>query len=153
VPLARIGIGANLGDPVATIRRAIAALERLGRVVACSSLYRTKAWGVEDQADFINAAALLETELEPRELLHGLQAIELELGRTPTFRWGPRAIDLDILAYADRRVDEPDLIVPHRELGRRAFALVPLAEIDPTYEEALRALPEAEIEEVRRVSA
>ena len=151
--IARIGIGANLGDPLASVRRALAALERLGTVVRSSSLYRTKAWGVEDQSDFINAAALLDTGLEPHDLLRALKELEVELGRTPTFRWGPRAIDLDILAYDDRRVDDPDLVIPHRDLHRRAFALVPLAEIDPAYEEALRGLPPEEVEAVRLVRA
>jgi len=150
VATARIGIGSNLGDPVATVRAAIDALAALGRVARASSLYRTKAWGVEEQDDFINAAVLLDTELEPRELLTALKALEERLGRKPTFRWGPRVIDLDILAYDGRRVDEADLVVPHRDLHRRAFALVPLAEIDPAYEAALRALPAEEVEAVRR---
>ncbi len=149
--LARIGIGSNVGDSELAIDRACAALERIGRVVARSSLYRTRAWGVTDQPDFLNAAVLLETELSVRELLGKLKAIEGALGRIPTFRWGPRAIDLDILAYDDLQVDESDLTVPHARLFERAFALAPLAEIDPSYRDAYAALPESARAEVRRL--
>lgn len=139
--LARIGIGANLGDAAATVRAAIAALGRLGTVVRASSLYRTRPWGVVDQPDFVNAAVLLETVLEPRALLASLKKLEAELGRLPGSRWGPRAADLDILAYDERKVDDPDLVIPHPRLHERAFALAPLAEIEPSYEAALSALP------------
>jgi len=149
--LARIGIGSNAGDSHDAIERAWAALAALGTLRARSSLYRTKAWGVVDQPDFLNAAALLETPLAPRALLHALKAIEADLGRVPTFRWGPRAIDLDILAYDDARIDEPDLVVPHPRLFERAFALAPLREIDPAYEPAYEALPAAARAEVRRL--
>ncbi len=149
--LARIGIGSNVGDSELAIDRACAALARIGRVIARSSLYRTRAWGVTDQPDFLNAAVLLETELGVRELLGELKAIEGELGRIPTFRWGPRAIDLDILAYDDLRVDESDLIVPHARLFERAFALAPLSEIDPSYHDAYEALPASARAEVRRL--
>ena len=97
--LARIGLGSNLGDPVANVERALAALGSLGRVSARSGLYRTPAWGVTEQPFFVNAAALLETALEPHALLGALKALETELGRTASYRWGPRAIDLDILTY------------------------------------------------------
>lgn len=151
MPLARIGLGANLGDALRTVRTAIDSLGRYGTVVRTSSLYRSKPWGVTDQPDFINAAVLLETELTPRELLAELQALETELGRGPSHRWGPRAIDLDILAYDDCSVDEPDLVVPHPRLNERAFALAPLAEIDPTYAAARDALPQKERASVRRL--
>ncbi len=147
--LARIGVGANLGDAEATVRAALAALADLGTVVRASSLYRTKAWGVEAQPDFVNAAALLETTLEPRALLHALKALEARLGRRPTYRWGPRVVDLDILAYDDAVVDEPDLVIPHPRLRERAFALVPLAEIEPAYASARDALGPQALAEVR----
>jgi 2-amino-4-hydroxy-6-hydroxymethyldihydropteridine diphosphokinase len=125
---AQIGIGANLGAADATVRFAITALARLGRVVAASSLYRTPAWGVTEQPDFINAAATLETELAPYDLLAALKDLEAEIGRVPSFRWGPRTIDLDILDYEGVRLDDPALTIPHARLAERAFALVPLAE-------------------------
>jgi 2-amino-4-hydroxy-6-hydroxymethyldihydropteridine diphosphokinase len=149
--LARIGLGSNLGDPAGNLERAIVALEALGSVAARSSFYRSAPWGVTDQPEFVNAAVLLETELSPRELLAGLKRLETELGRTESYRWGPRVVDLDILAYDALTVDEPDLIVPHPRLLERAFALAPLAEIDPAYAEALERLPAAARAEVRRL--
>ncbi|MBC5800068.1 MAG: 2-amino-4-hydroxy-6-hydroxymethyldihydropteridine diphosphokinase [Candidatus Eremiobacteraeota bacterium] len=144
MPLARIGLGSNVGDAAAHVRDGMAALARLGSVTAQSRLYRSPAWGVTDQAPFINAAVLLETALAARELLTALQALEVELGRVATYRWGPRVIDLDILAYDDACIREPGLSVPHERLFERAFALAPLAEIDAAYGAAYQALPAAE---------
>ncbi len=148
MPLARIGLGANLGDAAAAVERALAALATLGTVRARSRLYRSEPWGVAGQPPFVNAAALLETALTPRELLRELQRLERELGRTRTYRWGPRAIDLDILAYDDLELREADLVIPHERLHERAFALVPLAEIDPSFESARSRLGEAALAEV-----
>ncbi|HEV3086688.1 MAG TPA: 2-amino-4-hydroxy-6-hydroxymethyldihydropteridine diphosphokinase [Candidatus Elarobacter sp.] len=141
---AAIGIGSNAGDSVAAVRRAFERLAELGALVARSALYRTEPWGVRDQEPFVNAAALLETDLEPAALLAALKRIEAEAGRVTTFRWGPRVLDLDILAYDDLRVDEPGLTIPHARLHERAFALVPLAEIDPRYAPLRDALPPGE---------
>jgi len=149
--LARIGIGANLGNAVQTVQLALEELKGYGVVVRASSLYSTKPWGVKNQPDFVNAAALLETTLTPRELLLELKKLEAEFGREETYRWGPRVVDFDILAYDDRRIDEPDLIVPHPRLHERAFVLVPLAEIDPAYEALRDALPVEERESVTRL--
>jgi 2-amino-4-hydroxy-6-hydroxymethyldihydropteridine diphosphokinase len=137
---AAIGIGSNVGDARANVERAIAALAAAGTVAARSGLYRTKAWGETAQPDFINAAVLLETELQPFALLHELKAIEARLGRVPTYRWGPRIIDLDILTYGDERIETEELTIPHARLAERAFALVPLAQIDPAWRPALEAL-------------
>jgi 2-amino-4-hydroxy-6-hydroxymethyldihydropteridine diphosphokinase len=144
VPRAHIGVGANLGDAAANVRQAIALLARCGTVERVSSLYRTKAWGVTDQPDFVNAAVALRTDLEPRALLRELKALESELGREPTYRWGPRAVDLDILAYDDLVLDEPELQIPHPRLHERGFALIPLAEIDESYRPAASDLSERE---------
>ena len=153
MPLARIGIGSNVGDAPANVRAAIARLAELGTVTSSSSLYRTKAWGVTEQPDFYNAAALLETALAPYDLLRELKRLEDELGRVTTFRWGPRVIDLDILAYDDLAMREPDLTIPHLHLHERAFALAPLAEIDSTFQPLLDALtPETRAEAVRMSS-
>ncbi|MBV8300019.1 MAG: 2-amino-4-hydroxy-6-hydroxymethyldihydropteridine diphosphokinase [Candidatus Eremiobacteraeota bacterium] len=141
---AAIGIGSNASDSVAVVRRAFERLGELGTVVAQSALYRTAPWGVRGQAPFVNAAALVETGLEPRALLAALKRIEGEEGRVTTFRWGPRVLDLDILAYDGVRLDEPELTVPHPRLHERAFALVPLAEIDPRYAALRDALPPGE---------
>lgn len=141
---AAIGIGSNLGDPPANVRRAFSALARAGTVVATSRLYASKPWGKTDQPDFCNAVALLETGLSARDLLGELKELERELGRVPGERWGPRLIDLDILTYGDQKVDEEDLRIPHPRLYERAFALVPLAEVEPSYEAAVAALPPGE---------
>jgi 2-amino-4-hydroxy-6-hydroxymethyldihydropteridine diphosphokinase len=144
MPVAAIGIGSNLGDAAANVRRAFDRLTELGTVLARSSLYRTQPWGVTEQGPFVNAAALLETELTPRALLTALKTIEAEEGRVTTFRWGPRVLDLDILTYAGRRIDEPDLTIPHPRLHERAFALIPLAAIDPLFAAQRDALPPGE---------
>jgi 2-amino-4-hydroxy-6-hydroxymethyldihydropteridine diphosphokinase len=126
-----VGLGANLGDREAAIR---AAAEALG-ARRLSTIRETEPWGLEEQPPFLNAVAELETELEPRALLDRLLAVERELGRVRTGpRWGPRTIDLDLLVYGDRVVDEPALQVPHPRLHERAFALEPLAELAPDLE-------------------
>ena len=144
MPRAAIGIGSNAGDPVANVRGAIARLAELCTVVARSALYRTAPWGVHGQEPFVNAAASLETTLDPHPLLAALKRIEGEAGRVTTFRWGPRVLDLDILTYDDLRLDDPELVIPHARLRERAFALVPLAEIDPRFAALRDALPPGE---------
>ncbi len=128
-----VGVGANLGDAVDQVRAAIAALAALPgtRLVAASSLYRSAPIGYADQPDFINAAALLETELAPGALLAALQAIEAGAGRSRTFKDAPRVLDLDLLLYGAAAIDEPGLVVPHPRLHGRAFALAPIVELDP----------------------
>jgi len=133
--IAFVGLGGNLGDAIATLRAAVLALDGLPhtRVVRASRWFRTPAWGVQDQADFINGAAMLETTLDARALLDALLATERQFGRErdPTQRWGPRTLDLDLLLYADEVIDVPGLRLPHPHLHERAFALVPLLEIAP----------------------
>jgi 2-amino-4-hydroxy-6-hydroxymethyldihydropteridine diphosphokinase len=130
--LAFVGIGSNLGDREATIRRALALLEELG-TVRVSSIRETDPVGITDQPRFLNAVAELETNLTARQLLDRLLAIELELGRDRAggVRWGPRAIDLDLLLYGDQTIEEPGLTVPHPRLAERDFVLEPLHELDP----------------------
>jgi 2-amino-4-hydroxy-6-hydroxymethyldihydropteridine diphosphokinase len=136
VPLAYIGLGANLGDREATIRRALQLLKRDDTaVVAVSTLRETEPVGYRDQPRFLNGAAALRTELEPRELLELLLTVERELGRDRSGpRFGPRTIDLDLLLYEGRVVSEPGLDVPHPRLHERAFALEPLLELDERLE-------------------
>lgn len=134
--IACIGLGGNLGDAAATLRTAIAALDHLPRtrLLRASRLYRTPAWGGVAQADFINAAACIETRLWPQALLDAMLALERGFGRdrdNPAPRWGPRTLDLDLLLYGDMIIDEPGLRVPHPHLHQRAFVLVPLSEIAP----------------------
>ncbi len=148
--LAYVGIGSNLGDSAARVRDAIVALASLGSVGAQSSLYCSAPWGRTDQPAFINAVVRLDTDLAPLALLDALKAIEARLGRTPGERWGPRAIDLDILTYDDESVDLATLRVPHPHLYERAFVLVPLAEIDDRYRPARDALQASERDGVTR---
>lgn len=130
-----VGLGANLGDAAAAVRGAIESLARLPdtRLVRASRLYRTPAWGVTAQPDFINAVAMLDTARDPLALLDDLLSIERDAGRDRSAgtRWGPRALDLDLLLYGDHVVDLPGLRVPHPHLHERAFVLVPLVEIAP----------------------
>jgi 2-amino-4-hydroxy-6-hydroxymethyldihydropteridine diphosphokinase len=132
---AYVGLGSNLGDREATIRRAVELLdERPGvDVVAVSTLRDTDPVGVEDQPRFLNGAAALDVELSARALLDELLAVERELGRDRSReqRWGPRRIDLDLLLYGAETVDEPGLTVPHPRLAERQFVLEPLHELDP----------------------
>jgi 2-amino-4-hydroxy-6-hydroxymethyldihydropteridine diphosphokinase len=132
--LACIGLGGNVGDTAATIERALQALDDLTdtRLLARSRLYRTPAWGMTSQPDFINAAAVVSTTLAAGVLLGQLLRIERECGRDrakQSERWGPRALDLDLLLYGDAEIAQPGLSVPHPHLHERAFVLVPLAEI------------------------
>jgi dihydroneopterin aldolase/2-amino-4-hydroxy-6-hydroxymethyldihydropteridine diphosphokinase len=138
--IATIGIGSNIGDARENVRLAIEYLANAGELVACSRLYMTKPWGVVDQADFCNAVVKLRVEMSPRQLLSELKRIEQIMGRKPSYRWGPRVIDLDILMMGDLVVTEPDLVIPHPGMLERTFVLLPLAEIDARFKNALEAL-------------
>lgn len=130
---AYIGLGSNLGDRRLNLRRALAALdERDGIAVRrVSSFVETEPVGGPPQGPFLNAAAELETTLEPRALLVALHEVERELGRERSVRWGPRTIDLDLLLYGGRVIDEPGLRVPHPRMHERRFVLAPLSAIAP----------------------
>jgi len=133
-----VGLGGNLGDARSTLEEALSALARLPETTLSSrsSLFRTPPWGRIDQPDFVNAVAELRTGLAPRTLLERLLSLERDFGRRrdAADRWGPRALDLDLLVYGDRRLDEPGLSLPHPRLRERAFVLVPLAQIAPELE-------------------
>jgi len=129
-----LGLGSNLGDRAARLRAALGYLSAAGVVLRRRSpLYETEPVGVRDQPPFLNAVAEVESELLPRELLALAQAAERAVGRLPGPRWGPRAVDVDLLLYDDEQVDETDpwLVVPHPELWRRLFVLVPLRDLRP----------------------
>jgi 2-amino-4-hydroxy-6-hydroxymethyldihydropteridine diphosphokinase len=130
-----LGLGGNVGDVRATLNRAVELLcdENDVHLVARSSDYRTPPWGVTDQPDFVNLCLVVETALSPHALLERVQAVEKALGRdrSKDVRWGPRPIDIDLLAYDAVQIHEPDLQLPHPHMFERAFVLVPLAEIAP----------------------
>lgn len=133
--VAFIGLGGNTGDPAAVLREALIQLDALpgSRLLRSSPLYRTAAWGITEQPDFINAVAALRTTLAPQALLDALLRIEQQHGRDRSreHRWGPRSLDLDLLLYGQRQLEQPGLRVPHPHLHERAFVLVPLGRIAP----------------------
>ncbi len=133
---AYIGLGSNLADPRAQLRRAFTALGQLprSRLLTRSSLYRSAPMGPPDQPHYLNAVAALESGLAPLDLLAGLQAIEAAHQRVRGERWGPRTLDLDLLLYGDQTIDQATLTVPHPGLYERNFVLYPLAEIAPGLE-------------------
>jgi 2-amino-4-hydroxy-6-hydroxymethyldihydropteridine diphosphokinase len=128
---AYIGIGANLGDRIATLRTAVQRLGDLGEVTRVSSLYETAPVGYEAQPAFLNAVVELRTTLDAKRLIHALLDIEASLGRTRSFRNAPRTLDLDLLLLDDTVVATDDAQVPHPRLQERAFVLTPLVEIAP----------------------
>lgn len=130
---AYIALGSNLQDPCRQLHSAFEGLSRLpdSRLVAHSSFYRSAPVGYADQPDFVNAVACLRTSLSPRELLDAVLAIEQAHGRVREFANAPRTLDLDIVLYGAREVNEPGLTIPHPRMLDRAFVLVPLAEIAP----------------------
>jgi 2-amino-4-hydroxy-6-hydroxymethyldihydropteridine diphosphokinase len=137
MPEALIGLGGNVGDVRETLDRAVAAFCDGAdvRLLARSADYETPPWGVTDQPAFVNLCLKVATELAPRVLLKRALAVEASLGRDRATgrRWGPRPVDIDILAYDDQVLDEPDLHLPHPRMTDRAFVLVPLAEIAPDW--------------------
>jgi 2-amino-4-hydroxy-6-hydroxymethyldihydropteridine diphosphokinase len=151
-----IGLGSNLGDPLAQLRAARDALARLGRLERASALYSTApVGGPEGQPDYLNAVVLLSplpTLAEPRDLLAALLEIEQRSGRVRRVRWDARTLDLDLLAYGDAVMNELELTLPHPRLMERPFMLAPLCEVAPDWRhpltargacEALEALPGA----------
>ncbi len=127
-----LSLGGNVGDVAGAFGRAFGALARGGaHIEAISSVWRTPPWGKTDQPDFLNMAAAGRTDLSPRALLDLVLAVERGEGRERIERWGPRTLDIDIILFGDRIVDEPDLRVPHPRVTERAFVLAPLAEILP----------------------
>jgi len=131
MPIVYLALGTNLGDRPANLRRALAALPPALQVTAESPVYETPPWGLTDQPAFLNMAVRGGTDLPPLELLACLKALEIELGRQPSVRYGPRLIDLDILFYDELLLDSPALSLPHPRLHERAFVLVPLADLAP----------------------
>jgi 2-amino-4-hydroxy-6-hydroxymethyldihydropteridine diphosphokinase len=131
MPIVYLALGTNLGDRRANLQAALEALPPSVVVRRASPVYETPPWGMTDQPAFLNMVVEAETEQSPEELLAHLKHLETILGRTPSVRYGPRLIDMDILFYEDRVIDSPGLTIPHPSLHERAFVLVPLADLAP----------------------
>ena len=133
-----IGLGSNLGDRASLLRRACGLLAETPRleIVAASHLYRSAPWGFTEQPAFLNGVVHARSLLGPLQVLLRLQTIERDIGRIPTFRWGPREIDLDIIQYGTAIIRRRGLVLPHPSLSERAFVLVPLREVSPNFRDA-----------------
>ncbi len=131
--LVYIGLGANLDQPQQQLEQALVELARLPncKLVSHSSLYHSKPVGPQDQPDYVNAVALLETQLEPLALLDALQQLEQDHGRIRKRHWGERTLDLDIILIDNQVIESERLTVPHAFAQQRSFVLIPLAEINP----------------------
>jgi 2-amino-4-hydroxy-6-hydroxymethyldihydropteridine diphosphokinase len=135
---AYLSIGSNVGDRMERLREAVRLLEAapgisVGRV---SGVYETEPVGIRDQPWFLNAVVEVSTSLPPADLLRAVKGVEASAGRTPTFRWGPREIDVDILLYEGERIDSEELTVPHPRMQERRFVLLPLRELLPGWTDA-----------------
>ncbi|WP_319568419.1 2-amino-4-hydroxy-6-hydroxymethyldihydropteridine diphosphokinase [Cohaesibacter marisflavi] len=130
-----ISLGGNIGDPAITIEDALSTLssQKGVRVMSRSPYYITPPWGKTDQAEFINACALIKTTLPASELLAVCLAVEKSMGRIRGEHWGPRIIDIDLLTYGDQVIDEDNLKIPHPFINERAFVLVPLRDLAPDF--------------------
>lgn len=128
-----LGLGGNIGDPVAAMRRALQHIDGRAdaQVSRVSPVYRTPPWGLAEQPEFLNAAAEIRTRLEPEALLDAVLETELQLKRVRSVRWGPRTIDIDVLAYENIEANSERLTLPHPRMTERAFVMVPLADIAP----------------------
>src|SRR5262245_29514015 len=127
-------LGSNIGDREAHLYFAIREINaRAGKILKASSVYETEPWGVTNQANYLNAAVLLETDLDPESLIHRLRDLEREAGRTDQKKYAPRTLDIDILFYDHLVWKSEDLIIPHPKLHLRRFALVPLAELNSRF--------------------
>ena len=125
-------LGGNLGDRKKYLQEAVGLIsEQIGKVELCSSYYETEAWGKSDQPHFLNQVVRLKSSASSMKLLESIWSIEISLGRTREEKWGARTIDIDILFYGSQVINLPDLIIPHKLLHERRFALMPLCEIAP----------------------
>lgn len=124
-----LGMGTNLGDRQQNLQRAVDGLAAGMTITAVSQLYETPPWGVDEQPAFFNMCLAANTMQTPDQLLPFIKNLEKKIGRTPTYHWGPRLIDIDILFYNNDIIIEPDLTVPHLHMANRAFVLAPLADI------------------------
>ena len=128
-----LSLGANLGDRVVALQHAVDVLSGLGEIVGLSDVYETDPVGGPDQPEYYNAVVIVETDASPGEVLSTAQRAERGKGRTREIRWGPRTLDVDVLAFGDRISDDPDLTLPHPRATERAFVMIPWAQADPQF--------------------
>ncbi len=130
-----LGLGSNVGNRASNLHEAILLIEKnIGKAAKKSHVYETQPWGEPNQDAFMNQVIMINTTLDPRDLLDKISRIERELGREKKEKWGPRVIDIDILFYGKRVIRDKGLEIPHPELHKRAFVLVPMMEIAPEFE-------------------
>ncbi|MDX2134854.1 MAG: 2-amino-4-hydroxy-6-hydroxymethyldihydropteridine diphosphokinase [Saprospiraceae bacterium] len=141
-----LGLGANIGDRLASLKKAQSFIDKyIGKIAKRSSVYETQPWGQPEQPPFLNMVVMANTTQDPRGLLLSIAKIEKEMGRERAEKWGPRVIDVDILFYGRRIIRDKGLEIPHPELHKRAFVLVPLMEIDPELEHPVLKQPVDEL--------
>ena len=128
-----LGLGSNIEPRINFIKRAVTKLKKVGLVKNKSGIYKTQAWGLKDQPDFINAVIEFHSDCNPEELLHKIKKVESEVGRSESYRWGPREIDIDILFCDNLAINKPNLTIPHKDFEKRKFILEPLSEICKNY--------------------
>ena len=128
-----LSLGSNIEPKIQYMQTALDKLSKYGTIIKKSDIYQTKAWGERNQPDFYNAMIEFDSDLQPKILLEKIKQIEKDTGRTQTYFWGPREIDIDIIFCQDQTLNETDLKIPHPEYTRRRFILEPIIEIDEDY--------------------
>jgi 2-amino-4-hydroxy-6-hydroxymethyldihydropteridine diphosphokinase len=126
-----IGLSTNLNNKHQNLIQAKEQIQLIAKILKQSSIYETKAWGIQDQPDYLNQIITIQTSLSPEQLLSEFQKIEIQLGRTKNEKYGPRIIDIDILFYDNLIINTPTLTIPHSQIQNRNFILIPLLEIEP----------------------
>ncbi|MCL4368828.1 MAG: 2-amino-4-hydroxy-6-hydroxymethyldihydropteridine diphosphokinase [Actinobacteria bacterium] len=133
-----LGLGSNVGDRTANLRQAVGLVAATPGISIdqVGGLYETEPVGVKDQPWFLNTVVRISTDLSPHDLLAVAKRVEATVGRTPTFRWGPREIDVDVLLYDEVRMSDATLTIPHPRIAERLFVLLPLRDVNPTWVDA-----------------